>query len=141
MANPLARVVMDQMSRKHRDKSTNTGSNPVEETRNLDTEEERMIAGVIHGSRKKPETGTSRESAGKHRGKKVALEDLVKEPTSKEYPTSQESPEENRPSGTKNKASEVKNPYHKGGVKSSVIANPGKDVSSVALKSLGKGNG
>ncbi len=130
MANPLARVVMDQMSKKNGTAKTHTCSGDHEGKRNLDAGEEKLISGVIHGSRQRPKAATGGNPSSNHRGNKVSLKDLVEKPPSKSR----------EPSGPPPETGAVKDPYHRGGVKTSVIANPGKGVSSVALKSLGKGN-
>ena len=139
MANPLARVMMDQMSKKNKSIKTNTCSDTPERERNLDAREEEMISGLIHGSRGNLEVANGKSSSDA-RGKKVKLEDLVKKSSEKAEEPQEKPSKPEKHSRAKEKTSPVKDPYNKGGVKTSVIAKPGKDVVPVGLKSLGKGN-
>lgn len=139
MANPLARVMMDQMSKKSGKLTKNNDSRIVETKTNLDQQEEAMISGVIHRNQKTSDaTNTSMPRA--FQGRKVQLGDLVNN-TSHTESMNTEKPLEKRKSKTEPKEEQpVKNPYKKATVTSSVVANPGKGVSAVSLKSLGKGH-
>jgi len=139
MANPLARVMMDQMSKKNGTVKRNNDAGIVETKKNLDEREEAIISSVIHRNHQSLDaSNTSMPRA--FQGKKVQLEDLVKN-TSDQESNKIEKPLQQRSNKTeKNEDQQVKNPYNKGSVISSVVANPGKGVSAVSLKSLGKGN-
>ena len=139
MANPLARVMMDQMSKKSGKLTGNNHSRIVETKRNLDQQEEAMISGVIHRNQKRSDAAnTSMPRA--FQGRKVQLGDLVSNTSHKESMNT-EKPLEKRKNKTEPKEEQpVKNPYKKAAVTSSVVANPGKGVSAVSLKSLGKGH-
>ncbi len=139
MANPLARVMMDQMSKKNgKIKAENCGE-PVERLSNLGKREEAIISKVIHKTQGTMEMGRSSDK-GNYRGKKVQLQDLVKNTSVKEDQGAEASRKNEKHRIEKNTEHQVKNPYQKKEVKTSVIPNPGKGVSAVSLKSLGKGN-
>ncbi len=139
MANPLARVMMDQMSKKSGIIKTEDPSESLESVSNINTREEAIITSVIHNTHKTLD-GTTTSAAANYQGKKMQLQDLVKNTSEKEEERI-EKPLQNRKNEIEKDPNQpVKNPYNKGEVKSSVVANPGKGVSAVSLKSLGKGN-
>ena len=132
MANPLARAMMDRMSKKNGKEKTNNYGQTPERLSNLGKQEEALLSGVIRKTVGTPEVvGSSGKS--NHQGKNVQLQDLVKNTSGAE-----EKSREKSLKGDNNQG--VKNPYQPVEVKTSVIANPGKGVAAVSLKSLGKGN-
>lgn len=140
MANPLARVMMDQMSKKNGKLKRNTDSIRMETKTNLDQKEEAMISSVIHSNNKTMDT-TNASSAPVFKGKKVQLQDLVKNTSEKESKSMEKPMQQSKNEIEKNEDQQVKNPYEKAAVTSSVVANPGKGVSAISLKALGKGTG
>jgi hypothetical protein len=142
MANPLARVMMDQMSRKNGKIKTSYTAESLGKVSNLDSKEEAILSRVIHKNQIIRE-GTKEKRTSDYQGKKVELQDLVRNTSAKEHNSekkaSQADNKKNNVAVT-NEIHKVKNPYNKTEVRSSVIANPGKGVSAVSLQSLGKGN-
>ncbi len=139
MANPLARVMMDQMSKKNGKINAENCGEPMERLSNLGKREEAIISSVIHKTQGTMEVG---KPSGKpnFQGKKVQLQDLVKNTSVTENQGMETSRQNENPRLEKHRDHQVKNPYQKKEVKASVVANPGKGVSAVSLKSLGKGN-
>ncbi len=139
MANPLARVMMDQMSKKSGKIKSNTYDEQLESRRNLDEREEAILSGLIHHSDENPQA-TSFAKTSNHRGKRMKLEDIAAGNSSTGSQIS-ETPSTNHKKSVETKSrGAVKDPYGKGSVRTSVVANPGKGVSSVSLQSLGKRN-
>lgn len=139
MANPLARVMMDQMSKKNGQVKTENPSEPMERLSNLNPREEGILTKVIHNSHRPVEATKDSGKTG-FRGQRVQLQDLVKNTSDNVSESSEKPRKQDEKEMEKNKDQKVKNPYKKVAVTSSVVANPGKGVSAVSLKSLGKGN-
>lgn len=137
MANPLARVMMDQMSKKSGKIKPKSYTAEVENKRNLDAREEAIITGIIHNS-EDIQQGSSPTSTSNFRGKRIKLEDIATKDSKSKSEKDETSSKHQYESVEKESRSNVKDPYNKGVVNTSVIPNPGKGVSTVSLKSLGK---
>jgi hypothetical protein len=142
MANPLARVMMDQMSRKNGKIKTGYTSESLEKVSNLDSKEEAIISKVIH-KKQRPSEGADEKSTSNYQGKKVELQDLVRNTSANEHNRDKKASQAKNAKHNETESNiihKVKNPYNKTEVRSSVIANPAKGISAVSLQSLGKGN-